>query len=178
MVLSVARSFGVDPNLIAAIGWHETHWNQLGAGRDGYTLGYGVPSSGERLTKYQGTENQVRGAAGKISRWQTFLGRALTIADMDAFAFGKRSNPSAPLGWQPDDPGAWARSVSRIWSGLSGNTAAEGVGPLADTASAEGTGPMLRVGLFLIAVLVLGFSLFAFSTGRQVVDAVSEELSE
>lgn len=51
---------------IAAIGWHETQWGALGAGRIGYLLGVGVPTSAKPKRVYRGFERQVSWACRKL----------------------------------------------------------------------------------------------------------------
>lgn len=62
------RKYGVDPKLLLAIGGHETHWGSLGAGRQGYTLGYGATDSGT-ISRYAGVKNQYRYAASTLASW-------------------------------------------------------------------------------------------------------------
>lgn len=71
--LDVAEEKGVDPYLLAAIAQHETGFGTLGAGRDGFALGYGVWTKGEPSPKWQDAPgeftNQLTGAANQIATW-------------------------------------------------------------------------------------------------------------
>lgn len=105
-VLKYAKLNNIDPHLIAAIGWHETHWGTLGAGRKGYILGYGWPNGVHAIPKFKGFENQIKYASRQIKR---DLGKEVTAKKLDKFA--KES-------WKPSAPSAWARSVYRIYTSL------------------------------------------------------------
>ena len=63
LVQQVASQYGIDPYVLVAIGMHETGWGTQGAGRQGYTLGVGVPDTGGPLSQYQGLQQQLQGAA-------------------------------------------------------------------------------------------------------------------
>lgn len=93
--------YHVDPRLLLAIGGHETAFGTLGAGRQGYTLGYGVTDSGI-LSKYRGPENQYRYAAQTLAKWGVH-----TLADVLA---GKAAAYAT-------DP-AWEQGVASTYRGL------------------------------------------------------------
>lgn len=93
--------FGVDPLLLLAIAGHETEWGTTGAGRQGYTLGYGVTDSGI-LSKYRGVANQYRWAAMTLAKWGVH-----TLADLLA---GKASAYAS-------DPN-WERGVAAVYRSL------------------------------------------------------------
>lgn len=106
LVTDYALRFDIDPYLIAAIGWHETHWGKLGAGREGYLLGVGVLDPKTKLKRFQGLENQLRWSASKISKYPLnpanyshLLNFAMTV-------------------WRPGDPVSWAKSVYNIYLSL------------------------------------------------------------
>lgn len=105
-VLDTASEFAVSPYLIAAIGWHETHWGRLGAGRKGWILGYGYFPGSTVAEKYKGLENQLRGACRQIAR---DLKKPLSLSTLTDFA--KNS-------WKPGNPEAWAESVWKIYTAL------------------------------------------------------------
>ena len=87
--------------MLLAIAGHETGYGTQGAGRKGYTLGYGVTDSGI-LSKYQGVANQYRYAAMTLAKWG-----AHTIEDILA---GKaRSYASDPN---------WERGVASVYQNL------------------------------------------------------------
>jgi peptidoglycan LD-endopeptidase LytH len=100
------RQYGVDPRLLLAIGGHETRWGSLGAGRQGYTLGYGATDTG-LLNQYAGVANQYRGAAKTLAGWG-----ARSIGDVLA---GKASRYAT-------DPG-WERGVAGVYRSLGGDLA-------------------------------------------------------
>lgn len=102
----IAGEYGVDPLLLAAIGWHETHWGRLGAGRYGWHLGYGYYPGSEVKERYRGLERQLRGAAEHYRRH--FQG-PLTAENL--LDYSRRA-------WRAGDPDAWARSVWRIYTTL------------------------------------------------------------
>ncbi|GAH98946.1 unnamed protein product, partial [marine sediment metagenome] len=62
VVVRYCENYNITPYLIAAIGWHETHWGKLGAGRYGWILGYGYFPGSTVKEKYRGLENQLKGA--------------------------------------------------------------------------------------------------------------------
>lgn len=98
------KQYGVDPRLLLAIGGHETGFGTLGAGRQGYTLGYGVTDSGI-LNKYQGVENQYRYAASTLAKWGAKNLAAVMAGKAGAYA---------------TDPG-WEKGVASSYKSLGGN---------------------------------------------------------
>jgi hypothetical protein len=90
--------------LLCAIGKHETDFGALGAGREGYTLGYGYPAPGQGNPRFQGVVNQLHYAGKQIT---AYMGaRALgctTFNDLNAFAINS---------WKAGDPN-WQKGV---WS--------------------------------------------------------------
>lgn len=97
--------YGVDPRLLLAIAGHETHWGTLGAGRQGYTLGYGATDSG-LISRYRGVTNQYRWAAQTLAKWGVH-----TLADLLA---GKAASYAT-------DPN-WEAGVARVYESLDGGT--------------------------------------------------------
>jgi len=59
-VCSYASKYGTIPELLAAIGWHETHWGQLGWGKQGFHLGVGAYSATKANYSYQGFRQSIR----------------------------------------------------------------------------------------------------------------------
>jgi hypothetical protein len=106
IVNKFAMHYDLDPYLLVAIGWHETHWGRLGAGRDGYILGVGVLDRKRRLEQFRGLEAQLRWASVKLSRW--FDG-AINRETLIRFAVQV---------WRPGNPTAWGDSVYRIYKDL------------------------------------------------------------
>ena len=107
-VVDYANRYGTVPELLAAIGWHETHWGRLGWGRYGFHLGVGCYSEREANYRFQGLDNQLRWAARQLGR---HIGRNVTLPGLISFARNV---------WRPGNPEAWARSVYRIYRELGG----------------------------------------------------------
>jgi len=105
-VTAICSRFKVDPYFIAAIGWHETHWGKLGAGKIGWILGYGYWPGSTVKDKYKGLYKQVEGACKKIVRDMKL---PITLANVINFAV---------TSWKSSAPTAWARSVFNIYSSL------------------------------------------------------------
>jgi len=103
LVRGISEQYMVSPYLIAAIGWHETHWGRLGAGRRGWHLGFGYYQGSKIKNKTKGLANQVRYAADFISR---YLERPLNYEHLLRFSVER---------WQAGDPTAWAKSVWNIY---------------------------------------------------------------
>lgn len=108
-VQSICKSYGVDPYFIAAIGWHETHWGQLGAGKIGWILGFGYFPGSTVAEKYKGLVNQLNGACKMIG---DYLKTPITLQNVTDFATGH---------WKSGAPEAWARSVYSIYTSLGGS---------------------------------------------------------
>jgi len=105
-VTSLCAYYDINPYIIAAIGWHETQWGRLGAGRSGFHLGVGVPNDNTMYPQFQGVYNQVNWAAKKIKAelyspvsWETL------------WDFSDRI-------WRPGNPKAWAIGVAAVYRGL------------------------------------------------------------
>lgn len=94
--------FNVNPYLIAAIGWHETHWGKLGAGRSGYILGVGVLSDTNVQIQFKGLEKQLDWAVPRLGKAFGLHPTATQIVD---FAHNV---------WCPGNPDAWANSTWKI----------------------------------------------------------------
>lgn len=105
-ILEICTLYNVNPYLIAAIGWHETHWGKLGAGRSGYILGVGVHSDTDILTQYKGLPAQLNWAVPRLAK---AFGLHPTEPELDHFAHQI---------WKPGNPTAWASSV---WDSLEEN---------------------------------------------------------
>lgn len=107
---SLVKSIGVahaeEPYLLAAIGWHETHWGTIGAGPGGWYLGYGYYGDPVVAAKYKGLINQLNGAHGMI---KTNFKFPVTLASMTDFAVNH---------WKSSVPPAWAASVYKIFTNI------------------------------------------------------------
>jgi len=106
VVCGVAARYRVDAVLLAAIGWHETHWGRLGAGRRGWYLGYGYYPRSRVMYKYQGLIPQLRGASGMLKR-----GMKWPVTYEHLLEFARKY-------WRPGNPDAWAESVWKIYQEL------------------------------------------------------------
>lgn len=160
-VQGLASSLSSQPDVLsgltAAIGKHETDWGQLGAGRQGYYLGVGVPSSGAPLQQYSGLQNQLGWAMPRLAAW--FRDGTVTFDRLVQFARNV---------WKPDDPESWARGVYTGYQSVSKT--------LAQAEPASGTGVMAfwndpagwirtnvftdQVIIFLVAILLLYLGLW------------------
>ena len=106
LVLQVCSKFNVDPYFIAAIGWHETHWGRLGAGKIGWILGYGYFPGSTVANRYRGLENQLNGACAQISKDMKL---PITLENVSDFAVNS---------WKPGAPLSWASSVFNIYTSI------------------------------------------------------------
>lgn len=103
-----AQKYGTVPELLAAIGWHETHWGRLGWGKKGFHLGVGCYSETNVNYAFQGLDKQLDWAARRLG---AFLGKKVNLYSLTNFA--KKV-------WVPGDPYAWAESVYKIYKDLGG----------------------------------------------------------
>ncbi|MBA7579057.1 hypothetical protein ES708_20923 [subsurface metagenome] len=106
LVVSLCKPYKVDPYLIAAIGWHETNWGRVGAGVNGWILGYGYYPGSPYKQKYKGLKMQVTGALNQYSAW---MQSPLTLTSITNLAVKH---------WRSSAPRAWAKSVYSIWYSL------------------------------------------------------------
>ncbi len=67
IVRGICWPWNINPYFIAAIGWHETHWGQLGAGRNGFHLGVSVYPPHYGLDQFRGVQAQVAWAAERVN---------------------------------------------------------------------------------------------------------------
>lgn len=109
-----ADQYGTYPEVFAAIGKFETGWGTEGAGRQGYILGVGVPSSTTELSQYQGLAAQVAWTAPRAGRvidhhasYSAFLTYARTVQ-------------------KPAKPVPWAQGVWSIYRAIGGPTSGPG----------------------------------------------------
>lgn len=114
--------YGVPPELVAAIGWHETQWGRAGAGRQGYYLGVGVPSKGPILSSAAGLERQLTTRMLYTGKpWIASLGDYVARYGVNynaVLAFGREVH-------RPDDPYSWARSIWSIYTNMLGGEESE-----------------------------------------------------
>ncbi len=116
-VVYYANKYGTIPELLAAIGWHETHWGRLGWGRYGFYLGVGCYSETKANWYFASLDRQLNWAAKRLGQ---YLGKNVTLAALTGFAREI---------WRPGNPDAWARSVYRIYRELGGVPGKEGENP-------------------------------------------------
>jgi len=117
IVRNVCRKHGVDPILIVAIGWSETHWFTRGDGLKGNGLGVGSYDSGSVYT-YSGVRKQVRRACEILQRR-----KATSIVDVMEGALhssgkwveGKYVGPLGSIKWASADTAdrgfPWTKNV-------------------------------------------------------------------
>ncbi|MHB1253017.1 MAG: D-Ala-D-Ala carboxypeptidase family metallohydrolase [Candidatus Humimicrobiaceae bacterium] len=99
LVNSICNFNPEEPYLIASIGWHETHWGTIGAGVNGYHLGFGFYPGSPLLAKVKGLENQLKYAHKFIMAHFIF---PVTLESTTEFAVNH---------WKSSVPTAWAKSV-------------------------------------------------------------------
>jgi len=98
--IASAKITSVDPLLLCAISKHETNFGVLGAGRQGYELGYGQYSDNVADPRFKGLDNQLL-YAGK--QWVNFTGGAsVTFSTLLNFSINS---------WKAGNPQAWANDV-------------------------------------------------------------------
>lgn len=95
--------YGVDPNLLLAIGKHETGFGELGLGKKGLTLGYGAFDSGETM-KWAGHDNQYRAGAERLQDWG--------VKGIDDIMAGKAAS------WATDPK--WEAGIQNAYQALAG----------------------------------------------------------
>ena len=127
--VNAATSAGADPYLLAAIAQHETQFGTLGAGQEGYALGYGYPAPGQGNPMYKGLDNQLFYAGLQVNEFfsgggaagsDSLLASSVPVTPDSLYQFALTS-------WKPGasaDPvssaanaKAWANSVWSIYSG-------------------------------------------------------------
>lgn len=92
-----------EPCLVASIGWHETHFGQIGAGTTGYILGFGFYPGSPLLDKVKGLANQLKYAHEFIVASFKF---PVTLESTTEFAVNH---------WKSSVPTAWAKDVYNIF---------------------------------------------------------------
>lgn len=104
--VTICSKWKVDPYFIAAIGWHETHWNTHPRSPKNYHLGYGWFPGSTVKEKYKGLLMQIEGACKQISRDMQL---PITLVNVTHFAV---------TSWRSSTPTAWAKSIYSIWFSL------------------------------------------------------------
>jgi hypothetical protein len=103
MTWSIAKHFGLDPKLLVAIGWHETHWGRLGAGRsDGWPLGYAYFPGSTIKDHYKSLPSQLAAVSRFIQKgYPTYT----SLSFEGLLEFSRKI-------WRAGDPDNWAK---RVW---------------------------------------------------------------
>ena len=96
---SLAQYHGTDPCFIAAVSYHETRHGRLGAGRDGYYCGAGVPTKGKRASLLKGWSMQANWTAQRAGK---VFGHNVRYDNVAKYAREVQ---------KPDNPVAWYRAV-------------------------------------------------------------------
>ena len=145
--LYYAAEHKIFPLILAAIGWHETEWGAKGAGRSGYHLGVGVPSSGAKKTQYQGLDAQLNWASHRLGNkvvcgepktaYQRASGGNKTLPPVDYNPSLYNLTEFAGWAYVPDDPVSWAKGVFRIYKDLGGDQGADTPPPAAPVAGGK-----------------------------------------
>lgn len=134
LVQTIGQKYGVDPYILVAIGLHETQWGTAGAGRQGYTLGVGVPDGGGLQTQYQGLSAQLDQAARILVR--------NGVHNIQDIAAGKLAPSNGQVKYA-SDPG-WSNNVIGIYNQIRGSSV--GTGPSTAGGGGPGAGPIGPVG--------------------------------
>ncbi|MBA7530535.1 hypothetical protein ES705_22743 [subsurface metagenome] len=133
LVLRYGVDFENEPYLIAAIGWHETHWGKLGAGRTGWILGYGYFPGSTVKEKYRYLENQLKGATKML---KDHFHAPITLDNITDFAVNH---------WKSGAPRSWAKSVYSIYYNLRKDI----IPPITDTEMQDLTERVDKIELYI-----------------------------
>lgn len=107
-VVQIAREYNVEPELLLAIGWHETQWGRLGDGQYGMYMGYGSYDSGSDYS-FAGLVNQVKGAAAKMAAW------GQTVGNVSLTGLSMGNSGVLPTGLYASDQ-TWANSIWKYYN--------------------------------------------------------------
>ncbi len=117
MAQMVGQKYGVDPLMLLAIAKHETGYGTLGAGREGYTLGWLDQNSLGPQAQYEATARKL----GRLGQ-----GSPASIPDIQQWY--------APVGAGNDPTGLnqnWISGVQAAYQDLANQVSAGGGTPLA-----------------------------------------------
>jgi len=160
--IRAGTEYGVDPYLLAAIAKHETNYGTLGAGREGYALGYGYGDTTVN-SKWKdtpgGSINQLRGVAWKIK--DQFGSDPISLASLNLF--NTNSWKATDQGW---GAGVWSAYLNLNKDGSStGNTFKDFITDPAGTVTkgvSEGAARIAGGATYILILLVItGVGLFA-----------------
>ena len=105
---SIANYYGLsNADILYAISWHETQHGKLGAGKQGYHMGVGVPTNGAKKPRFKGWVQQCDWVAQRLARCQRANGNELTHKTILQYA---------NMYHKPDNRKAWANSVWTVYS--------------------------------------------------------------
>jgi len=122
----------IKPELIVAIGWHETHWGRLGMGRYGYHLGISCWTRNDTQFEYDKSHGLVDWESYSKTKYGHLYG-SITLKGYQkqvdwAVNHFKGKIPLdiqykdveyiAKNIWKPANPYNWARSVWSIYTSL------------------------------------------------------------
>jgi len=138
-VYNYAKNNQVNPVLIAAIGWHETHWGRLGMGKYGFHLGISCWERNQQQYEYDlrrgevDSESYTRTKTGHLYCNTSFKGlpRQLrwavnTIKSTMGYNFGYPDVVNLNKKWIPEDTAyKWAKSVWSIYKSIEVDLPAE-----------------------------------------------------
>jgi len=124
-----ANSNQVNPVLLAAIGWHETHWGRLGMGRYGYHMGISCWVRNDTQYQYDLARGQVdQETYTKVSSGHLYCSLSLKGMQSQVKWAVEHIKGKVPytIGypnvlyiaeniWKPGNPKAWASSVWTIY---------------------------------------------------------------
>jgi len=136
---SYANSNQVNPVLIAAIGWHETHWGRLGMGKYGFHLGVSCWERNQQQYEYDlrrgevDSESYTRTKTGHLYCNTSFKGMQRqvkwavnTIKNTMGYTFGYPDVVKLNKKWIPKDTQYnWAKSVWSIYKSIEVDLPAE-----------------------------------------------------
>lgn len=118
LILERARGNLDVAHFIAAIGWHETRWGTVGAGRRGFHLGYGVfDTPNPRVeARTRGLQNQIDGVIFELSKF--FGNRDIQTWRIDRATINRFHD----VEWRSTAGGGawWRDGVGRIYESLRG----------------------------------------------------------
>jgi len=131
-IVKKCQPANVNPKLIAAIGWHETHWGRLGMGKYGFHMGVSCWVRNDTQFNYDKNRGDVdfitysKVENGHLYCNLSFKGYQKQVSwainkfkDVVPYAIGyPHVLFIAENIWKPGNPKAWANSVWWIYSEL------------------------------------------------------------
>jgi len=168
-IVNKCQPANVNPKLIAAIGWHETHWGRLGMGRHGFHLGVSCWVRNDSQFNYDKEKGRVDFSTySKVESGHLYCSLPLKgYQEQVEWAVNKFKNAVpytigyphvlfiARTIWKPGNPEAWANSVWKIYSDLDVDLTSEMLPsepeeiPVADGDIPDATNIIQRIGYYL-----------------------------